>query len=182
MSWGGLFQSISWIYTSTMTVGWDVSASDRLYTRLCPTNPPVPASVPLNLPLPPGPQSKACADSTQGLLSVEISCLLFSQGLASGQRANMGEEESHMSLVLLSEALWGRDSSTPKARLSGKDFKPGGRQGGIVVRGWDPQGSFCGLSPALLHQGEASWGATQSLLVPHPRGLLYCLLRPFYTM
>lgn len=33
-------------------------------------------------------------------------------------------------------------------------------------------------APALLHQGEPNWGATQSLLVPHTQGLLCCLLHP----
>lgn len=87
-----------------------------------------------------------------------------------------------MSPFLLRQALQGRDSSMHKARLSGKDFKPRERQGGIVVRGRDPWGSLCGLPPALLHQGEPSWEATQSLLVPHTQGLLCCLLHPFYTM
>lgn len=145
MSWGGLFQSICWIYTSTMTVGWDMSVSDRQRTHtFVPSSTPtsVPASqhclVPLNLLLPPTPQSRACTDSTQGLLSVEISCPRFPQSLASCQKADMGEEENRMLLVFLSEALQSRDSSEPKARLSGKDFKPGGKWGSVVVRGWDP--------------------------------------------
>lgn len=93
-----------------MIVGWDMGASDREYTHPCPTNPPSIFSALSYAPdtflfllLPAHHPREVYTDSTQGLLSVDISCLLlFPQGLTSGGKANMEEEESRMPPVLLS--------------------------------------------------------------------------------